>query len=132
MADKSASAITVRVAEFIKKRKRLILICAALVLGVILIVASTTPTTSSTADTDAVEEKLEEMCSSLEGVGSCRVMVTYKQVEKRYGQSEEKIVESVAVVCKGADRASVRRELTEMLSALFGIGTNRIHISKMR
>lgn len=132
MADKSTHAITVRIAEFIKKRKRLILICAALVLGIILIAASTAPDASSDTDTDAVEEKLEKMCTSLEGVGSCRVMVTYKQVEKRYGQSEVRIVESVAVVCKGADRAGVRRELTEMLSALFGIGTNRIHISKMR
>ena len=132
MADKSTHAITVRIAEFIKKRKRLILICAALALGIILIAASVTPAAHSDTDTDAVEEKLEKMCTSLEGVGSCRVMVTYKQVEKRYGQSEVRIVESVAVVCKGADRAGVRRELTEMLSALFGIGTNRIHISKMR
>ena len=59
-------------------------------------------------------------------------MLTYKVTEGRYGSPDTKTVESVAVICKGADRAGVRKELTDMLSALFGIGANRIHISKMK
>ena len=98
----------------------------------LLIGLSMIPADSADAERDEVEEKLKEMCSSLDGVGSCRVMVTYRVSEKRYGQSEERRVESVAVICKGADKVGVRAELTEMLSALFGIGTNRIHISKMK
>lgn len=121
-----------RVRAFIKGNKRVVLAVAFILLAAVILLAGSGSSSSSSSDADSVEERLEEMCSSLEGVGSCRVMVTYKASESRYGSSPERVVESVAVVCKGAERAGVRRELTEMLSSLFGIGTNRIHISKMK
>ncbi|MBR2929913.1 MAG: hypothetical protein IKC32_01665 [Clostridia bacterium] len=115
----------------IKDKGRALLIALCVLVGVVLLIIGGASGTSEQA-ADTVEERLEELCSSLSGVGQCRVMVTYKEKEMGYGKQAERTVESVAIVCKGADRASVRSELTSLLSSLFGIGTNRIHISKMK
>ena len=119
------------VIPFLKKNKSALIAAVLILIGISLIFSgSVSDEAASTADD--VEKRLTEMCSSLAGVGECRVMVTYKVSDERYGSSGTRTVESVAVVCRGADKPSVRAELTEMLSSLFGIGTNRIHISKMR
>lgn len=115
----------------IKDKGRVLLIALCVLVGIVLLVIGAS-SASSEQTADTVEERLEELCSSLSGVGQCRVMVTYKEREVGYGKQSERTVESVAIVCKGADRASVRSELTSLLSSLFGIGTNRIHISKMK
>lgn len=119
-----------RVKDFIKKNKKAVLAVLLIACAVLLLVSGGKE--ESASEVDEVEARLEEMCSSLSGVGSCRVMVTYEITAGRYGSSDIKTVQSVAVVCKGADKAGVRRELTDMLSSLFGIGANRIHISKMK
>ena len=111
--------------------KKLALAVAVLILGALMVLFGGAER-EETEERDALEAQLEEMCSSLSGVGSCRVMITYKVTEGRYGSSGTKTVESVAVVCKGADKVGVRRELTEMMTALFGIGANRIYVSKMK
>lgn len=116
---------------FIKGNKRAALAILLALVGLVLIFAGVS-SGGGGEERDSLEEQLEQMCSSLSGVGSCRVMLTYKVTEGRYGSPDTKTVESVAVICKGADRAGVRKELTDMLSALFGIGANRIHISKMK
>ena len=97
-----------------------------------MIFLGTAAGSKETAERDELEAQLEEMCSSLSGVGSCRVMINYKVTEGRYGSSGTKTVESVAVICKGADRPGVRKELTDMLTSLYGIGSNRVHVSKMK
>ena len=117
---------------FIKRNKRAVAALILVALGIVMILAGTVDKVSETDGRDEHEARLEEMCSSLSGVGSCRVMITYKVTEGRYGAAGTKTVESVAVICKGADRAGVRKELTDMLTALYGIGANRIHISKMK
>ena len=40
-------------------------------------------------------------------------------------------VRGVAVVCQGGDDAAVQARLTEMVSVLLGVSTNRISIAKM-
>jgi hypothetical protein len=47
-------------------------------------------------------------------------------------QKGEETVESVIVICDGADSSQVRLTLTEMLSSFFGIGANRIRIEKKK
>ena len=66
--------------------------------------------------------EISELCSSVEGVGECRVMITY--------EGEEPV--GIVVVCRGGDSVQVRHRLYEMLSALYGIGANRISIEKMK
>ena len=118
--------------DFIKKNKRVLIAVLLALIGAAMILAGSFEKSSEAEGRDELEAQLEQMCSSLSGVGSCRVMVTYRVTEGRYGSSGTKTVESVAVICKGADKAGVRKELTDMLTALYGIGANRIHISKMK
>lgn len=116
----------------LKRNKKAALAVLLAVLGVLMIVMGSGAKSKVADERDELEAQLEEMCSSLSGVGSCRVMINYKVTEGRYGSSGTKTVESVAIICKGADKVGVRKELTDMLSALYGIGANRIHISKMK
>lgn len=70
-----------------------------------------------------LDDRLAEMCSMTEGVGECRVMISYADD----GES----VSAVAVLCEGAESAEVRARLVSMISSLFGIGSNRISVLKI-
>jgi hypothetical protein len=74
-----------------------------------------------TEETDAMEE-LAELCSSVGGVGRCRVMTT---------TDAEGEVTAVAVLCDGAESAEVRAKLSKLISSLYGIGYHRISILKI-
>lgn len=69
------------------------------------------------------EEKIAELCAMTEGVGECRVAVTYSEDGER--------VFAVALLCEGADSPSVRKRLTETLCTLYGIGANRVAVIKL-
>ena len=69
-----------------------------------------------------VSDELSELCSSVGGVGRCRVMTTC-------GADGE--IEAVAILCDGADSAEVRSELSRLISSLYGIGYHRISILKI-
>ena len=81
----------------------------------------------SKSDTSAqkVENETAKLCSMVEGVGECEVMLTYREVDG------EKIVYSVAIICQGAESAEVRRDLTKLVSSLYGVGAHRISILKL-
>jgi len=68
------------------------------------------------------EEELADICSLIEGVGECRVMIS---------RGEDDSVEAVAVVCEGADDPGVRARLIKMIGSLYGIGSNRISVMKI-
>ena len=95
----------------------------ALALGLILIFIGGTEK-ETLADGVDQEERLAEICSGIAGVGDCTVILYYAP------EGADERIESVIVVCEGADSADVRLRLTEMLSSFFGIGTNRIKIEK--
>ena len=84
-----------------------------------------------------LEQRLAESCSSVEGVGKCKVIVTFsKGAEKTYKsgavtQSRPPEVMGITVICRGGGSESVKRDLTDMLSALFGIVKNRIAVLKL-
>lgn len=109
--------------EFISKGKGLGAAAVILILGILFIVmgASDKKTDSSQITDD--ETRLAEMCSSTEGVGDCRVMITYKN------DGEE--VYAVAVLCDGADNTEVRASVIRLVGSLYGIGSNRISILKL-
>lgn len=115
------------------KERGVIKIILVVLIGIVLLILGTGAATGTAIDeADDLEVRLEELCSSLVGVGKCRVMLTYERSGTRYGAVEERRVESVAIVCRGADSAKVRSELTTLLTSLFGIGSHRISISKMK
>lgn len=78
--------------------------------------------TEELSSPDTLEDRAEQMCSLVEGVGECEVMITYGDDDSVY---------AVAVLCEGADRTQVRKSVTELITSLFGIGTNRISILKI-
>ncbi len=87
---------------------------------------------------DALEEETAALCSSVRGVGKCRVMITLAAGEETVYRGGTKIgttpprVQSVTLVCDGGDSDRVRREMSEMLSALFDIGENRVTVLKLK
>ena len=109
---------------FLRGRRSFILLAVLLCVGAFLLIPRDVE--ESTAATD--EERLAALCSSIEGVGECKVYITYSPATR----SETARVESVAVVCRGASSPQVRAEITELISSLFGIGTNRISVAKMK
>lgn len=86
----------------------------------------------------ALEEELAEMCSSIEGVGRCRVTVSFSAGESLQYKGSQLIgstpprVLGVSVVCEGAERDGVRSEISECMRALFDIGANRVSVMKMK
>lgn len=81
-----------------------------------------------------LEERVADLCREVDGVGNCTVMVTLKGKVKRTYSGDHLVYEEppevigVTVVCDGGGRASVKRDLTALLTALFDIGSNRIAI----
>lgn len=108
--------------------------------GLLLVALSSVNKTEVTDSADLseykeeLEERLERLCSEVDGVGRCTVMVTFSRGEEntykgsKLTESRPPEVLGVTVVCDGGDNATVRARLTEMLSALFGIGSNRIAV----
>ena len=106
------------------KNKKLILIsAAAIILGLLLV---STASQENSAATDRNEAHLEEFLESVKGVGECRVIITYKPKSSSYSKNEE--VYAVAVACRGATKRGIEAEIVELVSSLYGIGTNRVKV----
>lgn len=108
-----------------KKHKDIGVLILVFVLGLILLFLGSIRKDAPQASEVTLETRMVELCSSVEGVGRCKVMVYYGT------DAEDARVESVVVVCEGADSVEVRKSITDTLSSFFGIGTNRIRIEKM-
>ncbi len=68
----------------------------------------------------AAQPTLAEMCTAIDGAGECKVMLTY-------GDKGEKVT-AAAVIYTGGGGLETERELKELISSLYGIGTNRIAV----
>ena len=93
-----------------------------LLVGVLLLIACASFDGEDMAEAMDEETRIAEMCAMTDGVGECRVMLTFDTDGR---------VTAVAVLCEGADRAEVRRSITDMLTSLYGIGSNRISVLKI-
>ena len=124
-----------------QRRGRIYLLLFAVGIGLLLLSLAIAPVEDDSGELEEyqqrLEEQLSEICSQVEGAGRCRVMVSFSEGEsKEYKSgnlvsSKTPMVDGVTVLCKGAERASVRAELSELISALYGIGSNRICILKL-
>jgi hypothetical protein len=63
------------------------------------------------------------MCSLIEGVGECRVMMTYRP--------DDEGVYAVLVLCDGGESVSVREKITSLFCSLYGIGSHRVEIQRL-
>ncbi len=138
------------------KGKSVTIALAALALGVIMMLFGGDQAEEDVIDgvnIDELEMRLEELCSKVDGVGACSVMITADTVsEKLYAQNSQigseyskseyvtvsgglipvgertMTVRGVAVVCTGGDSDRVKLELTELICALFHIGADRVSV----
>ena len=108
-------------------------------------------------DTEAYRKTLEAelvaLCEQVKGAGKVSLLLTLDGSEEAVYAKDERngatdyvvsggeglllyrrhpAVLGVAVVCTGGESAEVRTELTSLLSALLGVGTNRICITAAR
>lgn len=84
-----------------------------LVLGVILMLL---PTGSAKSEEAEGNERIQQMLSSVEGVGEAQVIISDN---------------GVVVVCQGAENAAVRLDIIRAISAYTGFGSDRITILKL-
>jgi hypothetical protein len=112
-----------------KDKKEALVILTVLALGLLLLFFGGADKSTEEVSSESLEERIASACSGVEGVGECSVYIHYSKSGSRDSADR---VESVIVVCEGADSVGVRLRLTQMLSSFFGIGTNRVRIEKMR
>ena len=127
------------------QKKRLILIFGIFLAALILIIASSQEKESNVKNEEKpldvykteLEEELSEICSSVSGVGKCKVSVSFSRGEESSYKGSQLVVTSppkvmgVIVVCRGGDNDRVRSELTSLICALFDIPSNRVAILKL-
>ena len=106
--------------EFLLSGRGIVSVVIMLVVGVLLIAAGEWDVGGATEVGE--EARLSELCSATEGVGECRVMITY---------TDSGEVFAVAVLCDGAGSSEVERDIKELVGSLYGIGANRITVLKL-
>ena len=132
---------------FLKGKKKTVVTALLILLGLILILSSSFSEDAKNENRNEIitldeykerlEEEIRELCSSVDGVGKCRVTVTFERGEQNVYKGSSVIetkpprVQGISVVCRGADSDRVRIQLTELLTALFDIGSNRVAILKL-
>ena len=109
--------------EFLFGEGNRIWLVSLMLLGLILIFIGNNSSTEKTAVAQTEEIRVSEMCAMMEGVGECRVMMTYRP------DSNE--VYAVLVLCEGAESVSVRDKITSLFTSLYGIGSHRVEIEKL-
>lgn len=109
--------------EFLFGERNRIWLVGLMLLGLILILIGNEQTGEKIAVTQTEEMRATEMCAMMDGVGDCRVMMTYRP------DSDE--VYAVLVLCDGAESVAVRERITSLFTSLYGIGSHRVEIEKL-
>lgn len=142
------SKLNVSVKNFLSsdKGRNILIIVAIMVIGLIFITGmfdnekSTVEDSLSTSQyKTSLESEIQTMVNSIEGIGQSEVLLTidcsYEYVYLDDGKTLQKIIEptirGVAVVCEGADSAVVCAEITDLLTTLLNIPSNKVCISKL-
>ena len=108
--------------EYVKKDKRAGMCLILLFFGFLLLIFGAVRENSDTpASSVAEEEKIEQLCQGVEGVGECRVTLSYD------GES----IAAVVVLCDGGDDVGVQKRISDLLATLYGVGYNRIKVDKL-
>ena len=81
----------------------------------------------------SLEHSLEELLSTMEGVGENKVMITLKPSTRNtyYSSASTMEIEGVVVCAKGAANGKVAKNISEVIQALFGLEAHKIKIAKM-
>ena len=85
-----------------------------------------------------LEEELEALCESIDGAGKCYVTVSFSEGERLEYKgssligSEPPRVLGITVVCDGGDDAYIKSSISDCMTALFDIGSNRVCVLKLK
>ena len=92
------------------------------------------PAPGNTAvDNTGSEEEITEMKMAVQ-IGESVFTATLEDnaaVDALVEMTWEPVIRGIAVVCEGADDVTVNAQITQAVSVLTGVSTNRISISKM-
>ena len=77
-----------------------------------------------------MEEKIKQLCESVEGVGDVKVAVTVESyLRSSAGTQYSSDVRGIGIVCRGGDDPSTAQKLLSLISAACDVPTNRIYIT---
>ena len=132
-----------------EKKIKIILITGALV---ILLIALSGLTTEKKNESDnvlfdynqqkqyeeALETKLSDVLSEIEGIGNINIMITLDSSEESIFSDNKKEITSVKtpsvrgviVVCDGGDNIVIKEKVISAVAGVFGISTTRISVIK--
>lgn len=140
----------------LSRRSRALLICALALAGILLLwlgrsagdaEAVSAEPLDWRAEIIALEAKAAALCSQVAGVEDVTVAVSLAQgAEYVYSAGESSYlgtgstgarliterppqIGGIGVVCRGAEDPETVRKLVSLLSAAFGVGTNRIYVA---
>ena len=98
--------------------------------------------TGTTTDPDAyrvaLERELATLCAEVKGVGRISVMITLSEGEKttyaggKVASVKPPAVLGAALVCDGGGDPAIKAELTNIATALLGVGANRVTVTERR
>ena len=93
-----------------------------LLVGILLVVIAIPTTPTAKEEEYALEEelRLKSILEQMEGTGTVKVMLTYKDKE----------VEGVVIITEGAENVVVVKNITEVVQALFDVDSHKIKVMK--
>lgn len=112
---KSASENTF--VSYIKKNRTAFIFILILLIGILLLCLPSSEKTNEPSE----EKRVEALCSGIEGVGECSVLLNITEGE----------VVSAAILCEGADSPDVEANIKKLISSLYGIGYNKVAVLKL-
>ena len=102
-----------------KKQWILVLLVGVLLLVIAIPTESENHESTVTMDHNQQELRLQKTLEHMTNVGNVHVMITYR---------EENVVEGIVILAEGASNAVVKREITEVVQALFDVKVHKIKV----
>lgn len=126
-----------KITDIIKSGKKSIVYPVLILCAVLLLVAmlGNGNKTKDLSEEEILEQRLCEICEKIDGIDKAYVMVSFSDDEKDKSyfslQSEDgdyRSVNGVGIVCTGGDTGKVKREVSEMISAILGIPISHVKV----
>ena len=115
-----------------RRNKKILAVALIAVLGIALILASSHAEREETEKEEKItldsykktlEGEIESLCSAVEGVGKCKVVISFERGEQTVYKGSSVIeikppeIKGVIIACRGADNDEVRLQLVDMMTS---------------